>query len=354
MSNNNETRICVEKILPQQINDYKNIEKLHQHKSKQNKLAAAFWAQKIWPQGSKIRIAFLGDGNNVPRTSKEELVAKYGGGEPPDPLQAQINSETIPNLIKLIVRERIKPLTNLDIDFVNNPSQANVRISFNTEAGAWSYVGTDHLNVTNDNQGTMNFGWFDIPTCIHEFGHMLGMIHEHQNPRGKTIQWDKKKVINWARQTQGWDENKTNTNIIQKYDVNTINGSNFDPCSIMLYFFPGSLTINNVGSKQNLRLSATDVEWITKVYNNRIESPKILYEKFYNNSFDENLQNCKNKENKYGVEDKDSDNSKSFNWNIFFIIFGIIISITLIVFFIYKFKNSNIYDSYRQNPYSLY
>lgn len=42
----------------------------------------------------------------------------------------------------------------------------------------------------------MNFGWVDVPTVIHEMGHMLGMIHEHQNPKGQNIDWNDKKFLN--------------------------------------------------------------------------------------------------------------------------------------------------------------
>ena len=28
----------------------------------------------------------------------------------------------------------------------------------------------------------MNFSWFDVPTVLHEFGHALGLVHEHFQP----------------------------------------------------------------------------------------------------------------------------------------------------------------------------
>ena len=39
------------------------------------------------------------------------------------------------------------------------------------------------------NQATMNLGWQDEGVVLHEFGHTLGFIHEHQNPEGG-IQWE--------------------------------------------------------------------------------------------------------------------------------------------------------------------
>src|SRR3546814_5272957 len=78
---------------------------------------------------------------------------------------------------------------NLEFEFVSS-ANAQVRIAFNDD-GAWSYVGTDALGIPA-NQPTMNFGWLDQGVVQHEFGHMIGMIHEHQNPRDNPIQWDKR------------------------------------------------------------------------------------------------------------------------------------------------------------------
>ena len=128
-------------------------------------------------------------------------------------------------------------------------------------------------------------------TTMHEFGHMLGMVHEHQNPRGKSIQWDDAKVYEWAKATQGWSDQMTDINILDKYDVNSLNGSEFDPLSIMLYFFPASLTLNHVGTHQNLRLSGEDVLWISKMYpKDHGKSPENFYENVYNQDINESIK----------------------------------------------------------------
>ena len=36
-------------------------------------------------------------------------------------------------------------------------------------------------------------------TIIHEFGHALGMIHEHQNPLNNSLQWNTDKVYQTFR-----------------------------------------------------------------------------------------------------------------------------------------------------------
>lgn len=109
------------------------------------------------------------------------------------------------------------------------------------------------------------------------------VCHEHQNPRGKPIQWNDQVVYKWAAETQGWDRETTKHNILEHYDITQINGSNFDPLSIMLYFFPPELTTNGQGTKQNLRLSGEDVLWINKNYaNGAPQTAEQFYQKVYN------------------------------------------------------------------------
>ena len=58
--------------------------------------------------------------------------------------------------------------------------------------GAWSYVGTDCRDIPL-NEPTMNLGFLDGGTAAHEFGHAIGLAHEHQNPAGG-IQWNEEVV----------------------------------------------------------------------------------------------------------------------------------------------------------------
>jgi hypothetical protein len=140
-----------------------------------------------------------------------------------------------------------------------------VRIAF-LDDGAWSYIGTDSLNIPAD-QPTMNFGWLDEGVILHEFGHMLGMIHEHQNPRNNPIQWNKP-VVNAALSGSPnfWDQATIDHNMYAQYDVSQINGSSLDPQSVMLYSFPATWTVNGFHTDPNDTLSAVDKEFAKRVY----------------------------------------------------------------------------------------
>ncbi|MBL8892487.1 MAG: pre-peptidase C-terminal domain-containing protein [Planctomycetaceae bacterium] len=197
---------------------------------------AAFQIAKLWPNGTTIHVRFLGG------TSSQQRQVK------------QFSIEWTEH-------------ANLRFEFSNSPS-AQVRIAFEDD-GAWSYVGTDSLGIPS-NQPTMNFGWVDQGVVLHEFGHMLGMIHEHQNPASNPIQWNKP-VVNAALggPPNNWDQATIDHNMYAKYDVSQLNGSNFDRDSVMLYSFPANWTLNGFQSDPNETLSPVDKEFARRVYPGR-------------------------------------------------------------------------------------
>jgi hypothetical protein len=92
------------------------------------------------------------------------------------------------------------------------------------------------------------------------------MVHEHQNPEGG-IDWDVDAVLNYFSGAPNyWDHGQIYFNVIDKYDSNLLNASQYDPKSIMLYAFPASLTRNGVGTTANAVMSPTDIKWMGKVY----------------------------------------------------------------------------------------
>jgi len=291
-----DLRICVEKALPEHKNTLQGLKNISNSEKHFDKLKAAFYTEKLWRPNSTIRIKFL---ENPPYTIQRTplkfiLNTKDENGEllKIDPLQKVVSNMKIIDAIIKIVNERVQPFIGLNLIFVKSNEYADIKIAFDPNGGAWSYIGKDCLQ-TPQNEPSMNFGWFDVSTTIHEFGHALGMIHEHQNPKGNTIKWNEQKVYNWARKTQGWNQQNTYHNIIEKYNSNMINGSKFDPESIMLYFFPGSLTLNNKGTHQNLRLSTNDVIYLNSMYPIKNIKNKLSPEEFYKNVYGETINPAK-------------------------------------------------------------
>lgn len=161
---------------------------------------------------------------------------------------------------------------NIKLLFNNSP-QAQIRISF-AQQGAWSWVGLDALAVPLD-QPTMNLGLL-LPSTpperynsvvLHEWGHALGAIHEHQNPHAG-IPWDRDKVIAYYQGPPNfWDERKILRNVLDKYDEEHINASDFDPYSIMLYPVSAALTRHGFTIPwRNNALSEMDKKWASLMY----------------------------------------------------------------------------------------
>ncbi|RBQ17568.1 hypothetical protein DP939_24725 [Spongiactinospora rosea] len=129
---------------------------------------------------------------------------------------------------------------------VHDRNEAEVRIGFMQGDGSWSYVGRDVLGI-GTNERTMNFGWdLTAPrarsTAVHEIGHTLGMMHEHQNPFAGIV-WDEEAVYaELAAPPNSWDRETTFHNIIRKLE--RVTGSVWDAKSVMHYPFRPGLIVS--------------------------------------------------------------------------------------------------------------
>jgi hypothetical protein len=202
---------------------------------------AAVEKLKLWENGRRIRVKYL---DGVPE---------------------------VQNKVTAIAKEW-EAISNLTLDFVTGGA-SEIRISFAEQGFSWSTVGTDALTVPSAS-ATMNYGWLEPSTSLreyqrvvrHEFGHALGMIHEHQNPAAQgQIPWDKPKVYAYYAQ-QGWSKEDVDFNIFEVYSEESTNHTEFDPTSIMEYAIPDSLTIGSYSIGWNTEFSAADREFMSRQY----------------------------------------------------------------------------------------
>lgn len=103
---------------------------------------------------------------------------------------------------------------------------------------------------------------------LHEFGHALGLEHEHQSYNA-TIVWNIRALMNYCRNTfdPPWDSAKIYSNIINRFSREMVTASDYDPSSIMMYSFPDSLvTSGYVPQTGNSKISRTDSLHVSKLY----------------------------------------------------------------------------------------
>jgi serralysin len=232
--------ICIDKDYsfrpPIQYAESQTGQKVHEN------LRAAMIVSKMWPQGRPLKIRFL-EGDSSVQNKVKEMAMDWTN-------YATIKFEFVDDL------------------------DADVQISFKKGAGSWSAIGTD-ASLTNPGIATMNFGWFDANTpdkeisrtTKHEFGHALGLVHEHQNPAGG-INWNKQAVIDsLSKPPNSWDLATINHNMFERYSKNITNYTNLDSSSIMTYFVPSEYTTDGKSIGFNVfDLSQTDKDFIKQMY----------------------------------------------------------------------------------------
>lgn len=202
---------------------------------------AALLAASKWPVGSAITIRFLA-GSPELRKRVRKAASQWSD------------------------------IANLDFEY-RESGPADIRIDFQQGNGSWSFLGTDCKGIPQD-QATMNFGWLDDAAdeqelqrvVLHEFGHALGLIHEHQNPN-KPIQWNRDAVIHdLSGPPNNWDLATIENNMFKAYAKKELQATDVDATSIMMYPIPQAWTLDGFSSDFNGTLSPMDRQFIAEAY----------------------------------------------------------------------------------------
>ncbi len=116
-------------------------------------------------------------------------------------------------------------------------------------AGYWSYLGTEILEVEEEDEPTMNLEGFTMReseaefrrVVRHEAGHTLGFDHEHM--RTEIVRnIDRKKAFAFFDENQGWSKEEVEEQVLTPLAKRSIMGTTeADPVSIMCYELPGEI-----------------------------------------------------------------------------------------------------------------
>jgi hypothetical protein len=141
------------------------------------------------------------------------------------------------------------------------------------QAGYWSYVGTEILEIDKD-QPTMNLEGFTMRTSEaefkrvvrHEAGHTLGFDHEHM--RSDIVKLiDRNKAISFFDEDQGWTPEEVEEQVLTPLAKKSIMGtSEADPVSIMCYQLPAAIMKNGKPIKGGNDINPRDHAFAASLY----------------------------------------------------------------------------------------
>lgn len=148
---------------------------------------------------------------------------------------------------------------------------ADIKISFRS-GGYSSYIGTMAARPTYDTTMCLQ----DIESLkdsvlftsiiLHEFGHALGCLHEHQSPLS-SITWNLDSVyIYYESPMHKWNKEMIDKNILSTITGPGINSSEYDTASIMHYPLAKAFTKNGFEINWKGKLSETDKKYINILY----------------------------------------------------------------------------------------
>ncbi|HEX8595922.1 MAG TPA: matrixin family metalloprotease [Pseudomonas sp.] len=177
------------------------------------------------------------------------------------------------------------PHANLKFEFVTQ-GPSDIRIGLNDNLN-WSELGTDALLIPQD-QPTMEFNAHELFTpdvkplpeleriVLHEFGHALGAVHEHQHPDAK-IPWNEP-LLSTLLKHVGYTEQLIHKNFLDRYEAADFHYSAYDRDSVMHFDVPNALTLGDFEIiNQGKTLSPKDIELMRSIYpdrnNSKFEKP---------------------------------------------------------------------------------
>ncbi|QVM90281.1 peptidase M12 [Pseudomonas entomophila] len=196
------------------------------------------YSDKLWAPGQTLRISFV--------------------NEPAETLKSAI----------MAAANKWLPFINLKFQLVEDDLfAAEIKIHTGGDPKQnYAMFGTDALRAADASMVlgiTPDMDNFEY-TVIHEFGHALGMEHEHQHPDAD-IPWDVPKVYaHYA--AKGYDQETVDEAVLSKITVGNLTKQPYDRHSIMHYPVDQALTVGDWEVGINSQISEKDKAFMRAAY----------------------------------------------------------------------------------------
>jgi hypothetical protein len=235
---------------------------------------------KVWRSGAKVHVCFNG-GSSLARKRIADAAAIWTS------------------------------FGNLTFDFGSEPGYRScptgnvegIKIAF-ANTGYWSYVGTD----SNQFSPSMNLQGFDSDNLsvsdqefrrivLHEFGHAIGLEHEHQSPEARcSDEMDWAAAETYYKNCCGWEPKTVRSNLETLMSSRSVRVSRYDRLSIMHYSLPAAIFKTGRKSRcfvpPNYELSAQDKTAAEDMYPESQQAQDTRQQKLVS-QFDEVLSKAK-------------------------------------------------------------